>query len=246
MMFPLLISLASCQQTMFQANTFAIDQQNDVLAKSLVKTPVHGQNLDDLVGQLAGCPFIYRIVGPDHVLFVQDQLQRPLASGCDKKNINTHQDPDNGVVVWISHIVGEILDDIKKKTNKVVVHEHYPSIHLSVTHIIWLPHRPKTYPNPRSSPVGSSTSHITNPSKVGGVPLHRLPPHSASPESTQGVGQTRPPHSTSAEPPHSAVRRREETTQSHAESPDHLPRLTTAISTSSAAQILACRTCKRP
>lgn len=34
--------------------TFTVDKQDDVLAKGLVETPIHGQNLDDLVSQLAG------------------------------------------------------------------------------------------------------------------------------------------------------------------------------------------------
>lgn len=42
-------------------------------------------------------------------------------------------------MIWISHIVGEILDDIEEKPNKVIIHEYY----FCQSHIIQLPHRPR-------------------------------------------------------------------------------------------------------
>jgi hypothetical protein len=56
--------------------TFAIDKQDDVLAKGLVQASIHRENLDDLVSQVTGRrPLLDWIMGRNHELLVQNQLQ---------------------------------------------------------------------------------------------------------------------------------------------------------------------------
>lgn len=56
--------------------TFAIDKQDDVLAKCLVQASIHRENFDDLVGQVTGRrPLVDWIVSRNHELLVQNQLQ---------------------------------------------------------------------------------------------------------------------------------------------------------------------------
>ena len=51
----------------------------------------------------------------------------------NRTRISTHQHPDNRIMIWIGNIVREILYDVKKTANEIVVHEHCINP-LSVTH----------------------------------------------------------------------------------------------------------------
>lgn len=44
------------------AGTFSVDEENDVLAECFIEVPMHGQDLDDLVGQRSRLFIVHRIM----------------------------------------------------------------------------------------------------------------------------------------------------------------------------------------
>lgn len=64
--------------------TFSVDEENDILAKSLVIISKHGKHLDNLVGQEIR-RLVDRIMRRDHELFVQHQLCLVSASTPNQK-----------------------------------------------------------------------------------------------------------------------------------------------------------------
>lgn len=67
-------------------HTLAVNEQDDVLAKGLVQTAVHGQNLDDLIRQsVRRRRSIHRVMGRDHELFIQNKLY-PISLEAPQQN----------------------------------------------------------------------------------------------------------------------------------------------------------------
>ena len=67
-------------------HTLAVNEQDNVLAKGLVQTAVHRQNLDDLIRQsIRRRRSIDRVMGRDHELFIQNKLY-PISLKASQKD----------------------------------------------------------------------------------------------------------------------------------------------------------------